>query len=282
MYILVWFHGNFSRIPKALITEFLNSHPEIVDSPSYTVQASVSSDSFRTFVDSLVNGLKPTISATNAYDLFQLGNEFKLAELGHDSAMFAFQALSRLTNPNSELEAQASSPSSALRNFPLQGPGSLRGIVSFLTTKHNGNVHDSGIVTITAKSPLVDPLDNSKFAVRNLVDLRSSTAYLSENTPDQWVSFDFGNKRINMGHYTLLNRAMKSWVIEGSIDGANWSEIDRQQDTDVFAIEVNLVTFKAANHVEARFIRLRQLDQNHFGNDDMCFYAIEFFGTLRE
>jgi hypothetical protein len=40
--------------------------------------------------------------------------------------------------------------------FPLKEAKSLEGIISYLTRKHGGNVHDKGIVTITSKSVASD------------------------------------------------------------------------------------------------------------------------------
>jgi hypothetical protein len=49
-------------------------------------------------------------------------------------------------------------------------PKSLEGIISYLTKKHGGNVHEKGIVTITSKS-VYDP--ELQRALKNVADLTS-------------------------------------------------------------------------------------------------------------
>jgi hypothetical protein len=53
--------------------------------------------------------------------------------------------------------------------FPLPDAKSVEGIISYLTRKQGGNVHDEGIVTITSKSVYKDW--KPQYAVRNVTDL---------------------------------------------------------------------------------------------------------------
>jgi hypothetical protein len=160
--------------------------------------------------------------------------------------------------------------------FPLVEDKSVDGIVSYLTRKHRGNVHDKGIVTITSKS-VHD--DDPRHALRNIADFTSGKAFCSKNEPGQWVCWAFHLERVRITHYTMQCgiRSPKSWVIECSLDGEAWTEIDRKtNNADLKA------SFAVANSVECRFIRLTQTGKRHWGDDILNIYAFEFFGTLLE
>jgi hypothetical protein len=59
-------------------------------------------------------------------------------------------------------------------DFPLKKANSLKGIISFLTEKHEVNVHEKGIVTITSKS-----VRGSNYALKAVADLTSASWFSS-------------------------------------------------------------------------------------------------------
>jgi hypothetical protein len=94
--------------------------------------------------------------------------------------------------------------------FPLQAVRSLDGIISYLTRKHEGNVHDKGIVTITSKSVDDDGPKNFSY----LADLTSGSSFGSKNEPGQWVCWNFHEMRVRWtvrpGHKLIGKRA--TWL----------------------------------------------------------------------
>jgi hypothetical protein len=112
----------------------------------------------------------------------------------------------------------------------MKAAASLDGIISYLTKKHRGNVQEKGIVTITSRSVWYD---YPNFAPKNLADLTSGSTFSSKNEPRQWVCWDFREMRVRLLHYTIGSQELKSWVVEGSVDGRSWTEIDRQKDTNL-------------------------------------------------
>jgi hypothetical protein len=159
-------------------------------------------------------------------------------------------------------------------DFPLKEANSLDGIISYLTKKHGGNVHEKGIVTITSKS-VRGPSD----APKNVADLTSGTLSCSKSgEPGQWICWDFHEVRVRPTHYTLWAWQLKSWVVEGSLDGENWTEIDRETNNQDFEGCWSKVSFTVSKPVESRFIRLTQTDKNYFGNYGLPLCAVEFFG----
>jgi hypothetical protein len=158
---------------------------------------------------------------------------------------------------------------------------SVDGIISYLTKKHGGNVHEKGIVTITSKSVLNDA---AQYALKNVADLASGSWFQSRDEPGQWVCWDFGGMRVLPTHYTINSFAygLASWVIEGSVDGRSWTEIDRRQHNRDFT-NGGTASFATSRAAEFRFIRLTQTDQRYgYGDQILGLRAAEFFGTLYE
>jgi hypothetical protein len=66
-----------------------------------------------------------------------------------------------------------------------------------LTAKCRGNVHDKGVVEITASSVY------SNFTPRNVADLGINWDLLSQNKPSQQICWDFKVFRIEPKHHTI-------------------------------------------------------------------------------
>jgi hypothetical protein len=162
--------------------------------------------------------------------------------------------------------------------FPLKKAKSLDGIISYLTRKHGGNVHDKGIVTITSS----DMDDRPKYTRKNVADFTSDSEFCSKDEPGQWVCWDFHEMRVRLTHYTITCWKLTSWVVESSLDGEAWTEIDRKTNNEDFRAGLVTVSFAVSNSAECRFIRLTQTGKNHGCGDSLLIKAFEFFGTLLE
>jgi hypothetical protein len=109
--------------------------------------------------------------------------------------------------------------------FPLKEARSVDGIISYLTRKHGGNVHDKGIVTITSKSVYSRKL---RQALRNVADLTSDWEFWSKNEPGQWICWDFHEMRVRPTHYTISTWLSKLSLVESSLDRETWTEMNRK------------------------------------------------------
>jgi hypothetical protein len=175
------------------------------------------------------------------------------------------------------------SPSKSLKGveFPLKATKSLEGIISHLTQKHEGNVHNKGIVAITSKSVRYD--DNSWYPAQIVADLTSGSYFLSKDDPGQWLCWDFHEMRLRPTHYTIKSACLKSWVVESSLDFVNWTEIDRRTDNEDFKSNHFVpASFTVSKLEDCRFIRLTQTGESHNGRDDLAVSAFEVFGALLE
>ena len=158
----------------------------------------------------------------------------------------------------------------------------LNGILTFLTQKCGGNVHKQGIVAVTA---------SSYYSIRyptNIVDFDHEEYFYSKNEPNQWVQYEFKTGRVIVDYYTLKTRQfgggyhIQSWVVEGSTDGQNWDEINRQENVKELAQEGCVRSFPVDSTSEFRFLRIRQTGPNSNGSNAMTLARFEVFGSFIE
>jgi hypothetical protein len=164
----------------------------------------------------------------------------------------------------------------------------LDGVISYLTTRHSGNVHDRGIVNVFAERVYDGQACN---AARNVVDLRTNSYFCSANESNQSVGYDFREMmRIIPTHYSLRSNAdgangshLRSWVVEVSNDGKGWEVVDGRTDcsdlNNKFAVQCFAV--QTAPKSEVRYIRLRQIGVNWAKSHHLCICGLEVFGQLR-
>jgi hypothetical protein len=165
----------------------------------------------------------------------------------------------------------AKAPPGALE-FPMTEERSLEGIISYLTEKHGGNVHDSGIVTITANAQH----DGDDFP-KNVADFEEDSAFFTRQVRRPWLCWDFHEMRVRPTHYTVWGVILTP-SIEGSIDGENWRKIDLEPHEVDFKHEGG-ESFAVSNPTECRFVRLNwSRDDDYHGG----VFSVEFFGTLYE
>jgi hypothetical protein len=71
-------------------------------------------------------------------------------------------------------------------------------------------------------------------------------------------------------------------ALETSADGESWREVDCREDTNEVNSNYFTGIFGVAGGGECRFIRLANIDKNHFANDAIYISAWEIFGSLIE
>jgi hypothetical protein len=157
----------------------------------------------------------------------------------------------------------------------------LDGIIAHLSRQCGGNVHEKGVVLISGTSAS----DHPSYAAKNAADLLSPNYFYSRNDPDQWISYDFNNRRIRVTHYSFQAYStshLRSWVLEGSRDGSDWIELDHREGNSDTDFQHPIGTFSVARSEESRCIRLKQIGKNQNGNDILYLHAFEVFGAISE
>jgi hypothetical protein len=162
----------------------------------------------------------------------------------------------------------------------------LDGIIARLTRQCGGNLHDKGIVDISAKA--VDG-KLAQYHAKHVANLHDMSYFQSPNLPDQWIQYDFKNQRVRPTHYIIFAHWnswwLRSWVLEGSLNASDgpWDELDRHDDDKTMNMEHTIGTFTVTKSGEYRFIRLRQTGKNNGGQYDyLILFAFEIFGELIE
>jgi hypothetical protein len=167
--------------------------------------------------------------------------------------------------------------------FPLIAGSPLKGIINHLTLEFGGNVHDRGVVAITADRPCSS---HPIHAAKNIADLEADSFFDSSNARDMWVCYDFKTLKVALTDYSIrsryndIPRNLKSWVIEVSNDGANWTEADRRENRDELCAENVVGSFAVSRPSTGRYVRLRQTGLNNDGNFDTYISGFELFGAL--
>jgi hypothetical protein len=156
---------------------------------------------------------------------------------------------------------------------------SWTGIIGFLTDKSGAN---GTLVSLEHSGTFMDDFQSS---LNSAADLDTSHTFWSENAPDQWLSWDFHELRVDPTHYTLWTQDKStafcccpgSWRLEGSVDGSNWTEIDRQTHNTDYAAHH---TFEVSRNGPFRFIRFTQAGTNYYGSHVLVIEGFELFGDL--
>jgi hypothetical protein len=167
--------------------------------------------------------------------------------------------------------------------FPLIPGCPLKGIIHHLTLECGWNVHDRGVVSITADRPYSD---NPGFAAKNIADLEADSHFDCANAKDMWVCYDFKDMKVILTDYSIrsayfeADRNLKAWVIEFSADGQNWTEADRRENREELHAKNVVRSFAVSKQAVGRYVRLRQIGVNHNGNCDTCTSGFELFGAL--
>jgi hypothetical protein len=142
---------------------------------------------------------------------------------------------------------------------------------------------DRDVISITASSAV----NAQTHPLRNLADFRNPTYSATDNLPNSWICYDFKNMRINLTHYSIRTRCdnnsdhLRSWTLEGSIDGQSWIEFDRRENDTSLNRQGAIVTFDISSSTDCRYIRVRQLGKNSSGSDHLVINGIEFFGKVK-
>jgi hypothetical protein len=171
------------------------------------------------------------------------------------------------------------------RFFPLGG-SSLDGIISYLTTKCGGNVHDQGVIVASELS-----VYGSKYFAKNAADLgNKGTFSMTNGEANSWICYDFKNMRVTPTHYTIVSYPYrpnegnhpKSWCLEVSIDGKSWTKVHECSDNNDLNGYNQITTYSVTKLMRCRLIRLRQTGENHWGRHYLALSCWEIFGGLDE
>jgi hypothetical protein len=169
------------------------------------------------------------------------------------------------------------------------------GIIAHLTRECGGNVHDHKVVEVTSSKPNGD---RGISHGQNAANMEADSCFTSgfrvkseaiEHTRNNWICYDFKDHRIVPTHYAIRSYNfesgryhLKSWVVETSVDGQMWQEVDHQENNQDLNGRYRTRIFQVSAGVcrPCRMIRLVNIGRNHFGDDCLQIGAWEIFGDL--
>jgi hypothetical protein len=175
-----------------------------------------------------------------------------------------------------------SSPRIPEQHFIFRSDSPFDGLISFLTQQHHGNVHDHGIVSVTSSNVYSDRI------AKHVVDFKSSLYCQTANARNSWICYNLKDKRMNVSHYSLRSRPdydgyhPMNWMLEGSMDGQNWIELDRRDNCRELVGLNRSATFSVSRRAFFQQIRLRQHGKDSNGYDFLTVNAFELFGDLHD
>ena len=167
----------------------------------------------------------------------------------------------------------------AMKAIPIDP---LNGIIAQLTRQCGGNVHEKGIVEVTASSVLSN---SDQYQAKNAVELGTDSYFQSNSEPTPWICYDFKRQRVTPTSYsirTVRRCCPRSWALQVSNDGQKWDVVDacdNNEDLNASYVTHNF-TISTPPRGSFRFIRLRQTGRNHDGSNSLAITSLEVFGTL--
>jgi hypothetical protein len=183
------------------------------------------------------------------------------------------------------------------RQFRPSSAQALDGIIAHLTAECMGNVHDRGVVEVTCSKPRYE--NDAWCYPQNVADLKTDTCFWSQfrsatasipHERNNWICYDFKSRQVIPTHYAVRSyycgsagqEHLKSWLVEVSMDGKNWVEVDhKENNSELNAMNVTRV-FEVSRSEMCRFVKLVNIGRNHFNNDQIVISSFEIFGSLFE
>jgi hypothetical protein len=194
----------------------------------------------------------------------------------------------RNPDPPPQMRSPPSSQRSPSRGrlFELNQKEPLDGIIAYLTTKYGNNVHDAGIVDITASS--IEGNEPTEHHPKFVADFKDGPHFGTRSQENPWLCFNFKSMRIIPTHYTIVTdhndsgwraRYTTSWVCEVSEDGHNWVVIDERRNIAELDGPDRTLTLPVSTSVSCQYMRIRSLLAGWTCLEMKCF---EIFGKLIE
>ena len=157
----------------------------------------------------------------------------------------------------------------------------FNGIVRHLTEKTGGNIHSNGTIEVTSNSYC------SSCEPWNLLDFDNGNYYMANGRWDVYVCYDFKEKKVKITNYSInsikhsTGHHLKSWVVEVSDDGKEWTTIDEQKESQKLNGTNLAATFDVQPNDYSRYVRFRNT-AGPWGGNSLWFCSLEFYGYLKD
>lgn len=167
--------------------------------------------------------------------------------------------------------------------------GMLHGILhSFIVS--GGSENDVPNITVTGGPTLDD--ENPEYSAKNAARVDKNSYFLSDDSStDHTICYDFGEMKFIPTAYAIRSRPdepvngkhLRSWVIEVSMDGTEWTEVDKQENNSELNGSGITKVFNLDDHVQSKLIRLRQTGEGwcEASPNSIAVCCFEIFGKIQ-
>jgi hypothetical protein len=164
---------------------------------------------------------------------------------------------------------------------PFPPNSETKGIIWYLTSVCGGNVHEKGEVIVTASSVHANG-GTISWEAKHAVDHSIDTHFHANNSGNEWICFDFKKRMIEPTHYSVCSgwHPLKSWKVEGSMDGKSWTLLDNQKNNSDVNTDQKSFTFPVLSSRALQMIRLTQTGPCHQGTNWFMLRRFKVFGML--
>ena len=176
------------------------------------------------------------------------------------------------------------SPKIKILEFKPDGKDQFIGIINYLKTQSNDDFKNR--VEVTASSVV-----SNVHSPLNLTVFDDDDKWF-ESQPERynWICYNFKKNRVIPTSYQIKSYPFqknwhhpKSWVIQGSIDGNNWTDIDHKNNCTVLNEKSvsHIFPIKNDNSLEFHYIRMKLTDTNWCNNNFLSLGSLEIYGQLK-
>lgn len=158
----------------------------------------------------------------------------------------------------------------------LYSSGNLKGIFAHL--RQQSKIDNEVNVTVssgqTGDKKLLLDIENT------------SNDFYTGNLPNSWICFEFKHHPVIPTNYTITSYGCpyhpRSWVIEGSVTGSEWFQLDEERGCSSLKGQNLVHTFGNKNErkKEFKYIRMKSTGPDWFGDNFLEIRSIEFYGKI--
>jgi hypothetical protein len=174
--------------------------------------------------------------------------------------------------------------SGVAETYPVTSGRPLRGIIAGLSARFGGNVHEQGVVSVTASS-------TKSGSLSDIVDFSRETSFSTEREWSPWLMLDFRERIVNPSGYSLIltretvknPEAFGGFLLLVSMDGTAWTEVDNRATLFGSRDGPDVCHHAVTKSAEGRFLQIsRVYDPEHSDREAaLALIAWEVFGTIR-
>ena len=167
------------------------------------------------------------------------------------------------------------------------GDNNTNGIIDYLEKQYGANIHDQGIITISASSTH-DCCDEKPEQVINYN--WSSYWRTKQDKPGEWWEINFKKMKVQINGYFIKTfeassgcAHLKNWVIEGRNEGEDWKEIDRRENNFDLNGPSNKHYYSIPQMTKPyQYIRIKCIGKTHYNTYHLLLTNFEVYGIIHE